>query len=405
MHKDELIADKLSRRNSKLLQVGSWTSNAGNRVFDYANSILILSLGAKATKLMAAYQSTETVISILFNIFGGAMADGTSKKKICVVTDFISATICFALAMMLNNPAVGLIVVMANALLACVNAFNSPTYKAIIREVIKKEELINFNSIMHGVNQAISLVSPVLGVCLVKYIGIRGALLIDGVTFGVSAVLEIFLKPLPGYEINGIKKKNLIQEIKMGIKYMLRERKILFLIIMSACVNFFLAAYNLSLPFSENIFGRGFYSKVLIAEAVGGISGSFICSKLKKSANSLILMTLYLCISGIVLLSAPGIVMIIENRNAILLTVVLFSLFMTIYNVHFFTYVQANVQQEFLGRVFSIVNTIALIFVPLGATFFSFALKFDDLLSYIVSGIGIVIISLISFGIIMLLIS
>ena len=65
MHKDELIADKLSRRNSKLLQVGSWTSNAGNRVFDYANSILILSLGAKATKLMAAYQSTETVISIL----------------------------------------------------------------------------------------------------------------------------------------------------------------------------------------------------------------------------------------------------------------------------------------------------------------------------------------------------
>ena len=82
---------------------------------------------------------TTYIPIILFNIFGGAMADGTSKKKICVVTDFISATICFALAMMLNNPAVGLIVVMANALLACVNAFNSPTYKAIIREVIKKE--------------------------------------------------------------------------------------------------------------------------------------------------------------------------------------------------------------------------------------------------------------------------
>lgn len=398
MYNEVQNEEKISRKNSKLLWIGTWTSNVGNKIFDYANSILILSLGTKATRIMALYQSTETAISIIFNLFGGAVSDGKSKIKICIFTDFMSALICFVLATLVNSPDIGMIAVIANAILAWVGAFNSPTYKAIVREVIKKDKLISFNSITHGVNQALSLVAPVLGLYLVKYIGAKGALVIDGATFVVSGFLEMKLKPLSNYERQHFAKKKIFQEIRKGIRYIMIEKKILFLVVMSSCVNFFLAAYNLSLPFSEKIFGVGFYSKVLIAEAIGGIMGSFLCS-LKKSTVSLKVMISYLGLSGLVLWSVPITIEIAKSNYVIFISIGLFSTFMTFYNVYFFTYVQGSVAQEFLGRVFSIINTVALFFVPLGALFFPLILEFDNLLSYSIAGIGIVSIAILALGV------
>lgn len=393
----DISEKQITKRNRILLWIGNWTSNAGNRIFDYANSILILSFGKTAIKVMALYQGSETLVAILLNLIGGVAADGSSKKKICVITDLVSALICFVLALLVKSPIIGMAVVIANIFLACVSAFNSPTYKSIIREVIAKDFLISFNSIMHGVNEAIGLIAPVLALVLVNKIGVIGALCVDGFTFLLSAVLEYNLKPLPGYEIIDVKRKRLIHELRAGFKYMLGNKKILFLIVMSAGINFFLSAYNLSLPFSENILGEGYYSKALIAEASGGIIGSLICTVRKKEENSLKIMGMYLGSAGLALAIVPFGVRLINNKLCVLGLIFLFSMLITIYNVKFFTYVQMTIQQDFLGRIFSIINTVALLFVPIGALFFSFILSFEDLFSFYVSGGGMIIISSFAF--------
>ncbi len=48
-----------------------------------------------------------------------------------------------------------------------------------------------------------------------------------------------------------------------------------------------------------------------------------------------------------------------------------FSISLTIYNIKFFTYIQNTVDTEFLGRVFSIVFTVAVLFMPIGSFFFA----------------------------------
>lgn len=40
--------------------------------------------------------------------------------------------------------------------------------------------------------------------------------------------------------------------------------------------------------------------------------------------------------------------------------------FLTAYNIHFVSRIQENVADEYLGRVFSTVFTIAILFMPLG---------------------------------------
>lgn len=396
MKEVEKTIDKISKKNGILLCGGNWLSNIGNKIFDYANSILLLTMGEKAVKLMALYQGSETLISILFNLFGGVMADGGGKKRLCIVTDIIAACICFSLVYFLNSPEIGLIVIIANSLLAVVGAFNSPIYKSIVRELICKERIMKFNSIMHAVNEAISLVAPILGLCMVKYIGVRGALLLNGITFGISALFEVFLKVLPEYEIRKIKRSKMLKEIINGFKYMINEKWIFLLVGMSACINFFLSAYNLSLPFTENMIEVGFYSKVLVAEAIGGMIGSIICSMFLKGNVSFRNMMIYLGLAGCGLIAIPKVALLFEEKYVILILFITFSIFMTIYNINFFTYVQNSVEKDYLGRIFSIINTVALIFVPLGAFVFSHILKFDNMLSYFIVGWGIICISLIA---------
>ena len=76
-------------------------------------------------------------------------------------------------------------------------------------------------------------------------------------------------------------KKNILGDIKDGFKYLWQEKTIFYLLVISAFVNFFLAGYNLLIPYTDVIYQgkfQGFYSKVMVAEAIGGIVGSFVFS-------------------------------------------------------------------------------------------------------------------------------
>lgn len=71
-------------------------------------------------------------------------------------------------------------------------------------------------------------------------------------------------------------------------------------------MNFFLAGYDLLVPYTEIIYCDGFYSKVLIVEAMGGILGASINAKLphKIMQNSFAL-TIFLGLTGLPLLIIP----------------------------------------------------------------------------------------------------
>ena len=154
------MGDKRIRKNEALLWFGSWTSRIGNIIFDYANSVSIVGAFASKPWILALYQSSETVIQIVFNLIGGARADKGNKKRIVIVTDVLAALICLSLSFFVDSGFMAQVMVTANALLALVYAFNSPTYRSLIREVIEKDRIGFFNSISHAGGELISVAGP-----------------------------------------------------------------------------------------------------------------------------------------------------------------------------------------------------------------------------------------------------
>lgn len=394
-----IMKEKKIKKNEALLWFGSWTSKIGNIIFDYANSISIVGAFSGKPWVLALYQSSETIIQIIFNLIGGAKADCGNRKKILILTDLIAALICAALSFSIDTGYMATVMIIANALLAVVYAFNSPTYKSIIRDVIEKEDVGFFNSIAHAGSELITVAGPIIGVGLVGIIGTRGALLFDAATFIISAISEVFLTKISDSSAKASKEKNVFRDILEGFGYLFKERKILFLIVLASLVNFFLAGYNLLLPYTDVMYADivdHFYSKALTLEAIGGIVSSVLGSKLfNKFSDNVRALILFLMGTGASLVFEP-ICAISGNYYICLIPYMFFGITLTAFNIQFMSFVQISVDENYLGRVFSIIFTVAVLCMPLGSIIFSAFVDVSNINSYYVVGGGIVALGLIS---------
>ena len=391
--------EKRSKRNEGLLLFGRWTSKIGDIVFDYVNSVVLVHAYTSHSWVLALYQSSQTIIQVLFNLIGGAIADAGKRKKILITTDLLSAIVCFVASFFVESKHVAIALIMANAMLALIFAFSSPTFKAIVREMVSKERIVKYNSISNAGKELICMAGPIIGVALMAVVGARGALIINAITFFISAISECLLVKLDNETKEEAKaKKNLIRDIKEGLKYLYNEKPILALLILSALVNFFLAGYNLLLPYTdimyEGVF-EGFYAKAMAAEAIGSILGSLINSKIPSDFSmKYSSLTIFLGINGASLLLVP-LANLSRNQIICLLPIVLFGASLTIFNINLMSYTQVKVAEEYLGRVFSVIFTVAVMFMPLGSWFFSLLNFTNNINSFSVVGAGIVVLSLI----------
>ncbi|MCR4933033.1 MAG: MFS transporter, partial [Lachnospiraceae bacterium] len=229
------MTEKKSKRNEGLLFFGRWTSKIGDIVFDYVNSVVLVHAFTKSSWVLALYQSSQTIVQIIFNLIGGAIADGGKRKKILITTDLLSAIVCLIASFFVQSKLVAVALISANALLALIFAFSSPTFKAIVREMVSKERIVKYNSISNAGKELISMAGPIIGVALMSLVGARGSLIINAITFFISAISECLLVKLDNETKEEAKaKKNLIRDIKEGLKYLYNEKPILALLILSA---------------------------------------------------------------------------------------------------------------------------------------------------------------------------
>ncbi len=385
-------------RNEKSLLFGRWSSKIGNLIFDYANIISIVSINRTNPFLIALYQSSETIIAVLFNMFGGAVADGNNRKKLLVSTDLLSALVCFVLSFLVKSESIAYILIVANGLLAIIKSFNAPTYKSIVREMLEKDRIVKFNSISNVGTQILTLVSPIVALSLVNLIGVKGALIFNAITFLLSALAESLLVS-QGMPQKSRKKKNVIADIREGFIYLLSNRRVLNLILISAFANFFFSGYNLLVPYTNVILEQShnnFYSKVLVAEAVGGLLGALLSTKTSNSIDKNIKLILIIFgISGFFINLIP----LIGNTTSIIIALtpfLAFSIIVSLFNIQFYSYIQVRTNEEYLGRVFSIISTLVVLFMPLGSFFFSKICSVTDLSGFYIIGTGIMLLAFIS---------
>ena len=368
-------------------------------MFDYANNRFLAGINPTSLSLVAIYQSLESVIGVLFNLFGGVIADSFNRKKIIIATNILCGLSCITLSFIFQEQWLVYAIVITNVILAFMSAFSGPSYKAFTKEIVKKDSISQLNSLLETTSTVIKVTIPMIAIFLYKLLGIHGVLLLDGLSFLIATSLIFFITPV-NEEVEtkeNMTIRGIFDDLKIGFTYVYSHKQILIIIALSALVNFFLAAYNLLLPYSNQMFGSissGLYGTFLTAEAIGGFIGAILSGFINKSLSSKRLM-LFLAYSGLMLMLVAPLYYMFRNVIILAFSPALFSLFLSIFNIQFFSIVQRDVDNEFLGRVFGIIFTVAILFMPLGTVFFSVVLNPNNTFNLFIIGVSITILSLI----------
>ena len=380
----------MNRHAVQLITRGA-INRMGNILYDYGNSVWLASMGTVGKTVLGIYQISELVTSILVNPFGGVISDRFSRRKILMTTDLVCGLLCLGISFIRNDRWMIAALIVANIVQAIAFAFSRTANKAIITEVVEKDEIVTYNARLELVLQVVGVSSPVFSFLVLQFASLHATLLLDAVTFFIAFVLVAFLpkeeaKVQERKEFTG---KDIFSDMKDGLDYIWHQKEIFFLLLVASSVNFFFAAFEFLLPFSNRLYGvKGAYATILTLGAIGSIIGALIANKFKSSMEMLLFL-LILTGVGVFMMGLPLPPFLSFSGNLVC------ELFMTIFNIHFFTQVQTKVEGDYLGRVLSTIFTLAILFMPVAKGLMTW-LPSVRVESFLLIGAGVILFSLLA---------
>ena len=363
----------------------------GNMLYDYGNSVWLASMGTVGKTVLGIYQISELVTAILANPFGGVISDRFSRRKILMTTDLVCGILCLVISFIRNDSWMIGALIFANIVQAIAFAFSRPANKAIITEVVAKDEIVTYNAHLELVLQVVGVSSPVLSFLVLQFASLHMTLLLDALTFFIAfALVALLPKEEPKVqEHKSFTGKDIFADIKDGLHYIRHQKEIFFLLLVASSVNFFFAAFEFLLPFSNKLYGvDGAYATILTMGAIGSIIGALIANKFKSSMKMLLFLMILTGV-GVFVMGLPLPNFLTFSGNLVC------ELFMTIFNIHFFTQVQTKVDGEYLGRVLSAIFTLAILFMPVAKGLMTWlpSVRVD---SFLLIGAGVILFSLLA---------
>ena len=378
----------MNRHAVQLISRGAITK-IGNMLYDYGNSVWLASMGTIGKTVLGIYQISELVTGILVNPFGGVISDRFSRRKILMTTDLVCGLLCLAISFIRNDRWMIAALIVANIVQAIAFGFSRPANKAIITEVVEKEEIVTYNAHLELVLQVVSVSSPVFSFLVLQFASLHATLLLDALTFFIAFVLVAFLPK----EVAKVKEKkqftgkDIFSDIKEGLDYIWHQKDIFFLLLVASSVNFFFAAFEFLLPFSNRLYGvNGAYATILTLGAIGSILGALVANKIASSMKTLLFL-LIMAGGGVFMMGLPLPPYFSFSGNLVC------EFFVTIFDIHVFTQVQTKVEDDYLGRVLSTIYTLAVLFMPIAKGLMTW-LPSVQVESFLLIGAGVILFSL-----------
>ena len=380
----------MNRHAVQLIGRGAITK-IGNMLYDYGNSVWLASMGTIGKTVLGIYQISELVTGILVNPFGGVISDRFSRRKILMTTDLVCGLLCLAISFIRNDRWMIAALVVANIVQAIAFGFSRPANKAIITEVVEKDEIVTYNAHLELVLQVVSVSSPVFSFLILQFASLHATLLLDALTFFIAFVLVAFL-PKEEAKVQESKRftgKDIFSDIKEGLDYIWHQKDIFFLLLVASGVNFFFAAFEFLLPFSNRLYGgKGAYATILTLGAIGSILGALVANKMKSSMR-ILLFLLIMAGVGVFMMGLPLPTYLSFSGNLVC------EFFVTIFDIHVFTQVQTKVEDDYLGRVLSTIYTLAVLFMPIAKGLMTW-LPSVRMESFLFIGAGVILFSLLA---------
>ena len=373
----------MKNKNFIIIVLGQIISLFGNSIQRFSMSLYLLQFtGSTAT--FANILAISTIPYIIFAPIAGKLSDSVSKKKIMVYLDFFCAILIggYAFVLLREKDSTLIIGVVMFMLSICYTLYG-PAVTASIPQMVDEDKLTSANGIINQINSIVNFLGPILAGILYGLLGIKLIVIINAISFLISAIIELFIdiKDIEKnkekvFSMNFINKSFI--DMKDSFIYLKNKKKIILGIIASYafCNIFLVPILSIVSPYFINIF-LNLSSKVYgIVEAIcvlGMILGGFFIS-IKPNLFSIkkVHYTYYPMILGVTIMTVLG---FIKLNNYIMAGIFAFSGMLIMFslalsNVLTLTFIQKEVPLNMLGRVSAFSTAIATISVAPGQLLF-----------------------------------
>lgn len=363
-----------------IMVVGQFISLFGNSLLRYSLSLYILDITGSAA--IYSILMALTVVPQIFVIpYGGALADRASKKLIMIALDVISGCMLLAYGLFMmhyNASVIGIGVFIC--VMAIIQNIYDPTVRATVPTIVKPENLSKANSITQLISTISVLLGPIAAGFVYGLYGIRFVLILDGVSFLIAALIEMFLViPHQKRAWSGNPFVVFSKELAETFRYVNREQKVLlYIAYISAGLNFLIMPlYIIGIPYlekevfhvtnemygiSETCIGAG----VVIGALIVGIWGKAF--SMEKFHYLFVVLAIVILGMGCTTLTSVMRQDGISYLAYFMLTITgfFFTVCITISSIVVITFIQKASPKEHIGKIMSLINAFSTIFLPLG---------------------------------------
>jgi len=226
--------------------------------------------------------------------------------------------------------------------------------------MLKKEEYSKANGLFSMTESAPTVLAPIVAGALISFIGLRGIMSIDIITFlfAIGAVLWVYI---PESIIEGKAKLNIFKDSLFGFGYIFARKALLALLLIFLFTNFFSGFY--STLFTPLILAKTNNSSISLgivqsSFGIGGILGGVLMTiwgGTKKKIKTLLL--------GIMISSIGSIILgLSKSLPMLVISAMIISISSVAANASSQAIWQSKVSPSLQGRVFSARRVIAQLF-------------------------------------------
>jgi len=306
----------------------------------------------------------QVLPSVIISPFAGALVDRWNRKFVMILFDSITALFTFFVAVMFlyDNAQIWHIMLAMFVRSAC-GQFQWAAMTASTTLMVPKRHLSRIAGANQTLQGIMNIIGPALGAFLIAALPMQGVLFIDVAT-AFLAVMPLLFFTLPQPVRNGTKASpenlggtSLFQDLAEGWKYVTGWPALMAIILLAMLINFLITpAFSLLPLVITEHFGKGAYELGFINSAlgIGTILGGLTLSAWGGFKNRILTSLGALTVSGGAVLMVG-----IAPANGYMLALVgmaVFGFMNPMINGPLFAVMQAKVEPEIQGRVFSLLQ-------------------------------------------------
>lgn len=373
---DTFVKERGFSKDFKILVFGQIISILGSALLRFALSLFVLDMTGRADLFAVLFAISS--IPILLTPFGGALADRFNRRHLMVLFDVINSVVVLIFYLSLwteYHSVLGIGVVMV--LLSIISAMYSPAVMASIPLLVREQHLEQANGIVNGVQALAGVAAPVLGGILYGLLGIKILVLVSGLLFFGTAIVEMYMTiPFVKRDDDGQLVMTLLKDIKEGFTYVVKQPFILKCTVLAALLNLlFTPLFIVGVPIilrvtlgvSDSLYGIGM-GIIDFATILGALTMGYFAKKLQINRLYIwILVTAFLVIPMAIAVNQP-MLQIGYYASYLLFTgcALVMAMMMTIISIYVMTLVQKETPNENLGKVMAIMMAVSQCMAPLG---------------------------------------